>query len=632
MANRRIFDIIFRTKGLGKAKTEADGVESSFGGLGKAAKTAAIGFISMQSALKGVEFAKLAAQTETVRRSFGNLAKEPDKMLQAMKKATAGTISEMELMQKFNSAALLGLPLDRFDEMLTIARGASQATGESMEFMLNSIVTGLGRGSKLMLDNLGILIDVEKANEKYASTLGIQASKLTDVQKKQAFVNEALNIGTENLKRAGGVTDSNIDSFGKLNASFDDLQVTIGKLFLPVVAESSEKMASFLSGLNEQDLIDFAIAIGIVTTSLGAYTIAQNAANISAATFKKALPVAILLTIVAGTKQVVSEFSNLQKQADGAAKKFEKFKESNDAIENLKEQVKTLDQEGLLKLQESLGLTAESLGLNVALTDTQAEQMQIINEALMERLENQTLVNEQDLVANELTIRKTELETNYTEISKTGYAAFVEEKMKLIEAEKIQQAHIDQFILSYPKLAKEMGLVTKKEQEHKAALNASSDAFGAMGSIASSTSQLLGVLAGADKHRQVQALEMARFAAIANIAQGVTKAIAQGGIFGIATGASVAAAGAVQIATITQQISDIRAAQFGMNEMVSQPTLILAGEAGPERVNITPASRPSSEQGSRGMTINFLGPVTNRDFVRDTIIPEIDRVQKLGLA
>ena len=76
----------------------------------------------------------------------------------------------------------------------------------------------------------------------------------------------------------------------------------------------------------------------------------------------------------------------------------------------------------------------------------------------------------------------------------------------------------------------------------------------------------------------------------------------------------------------------IKFAQFGMNEMVSQPTLIMAGEAGPERVNITPASRPSSEQGGGGMTINFLGPVTNREFVRDTIIPEINRVQSLGLA
>ena len=80
------------------------------------------------------------------------------------------------------------------------------------------------------------------------------------------------------------------------------------------------------------------------------------------------------------------------------------------------------------------------------------------------------------------------------------------------------------------------------------------------------------------------------------------------------------------------QAKKLKFAQFGMNEMVSQPTLIMAGEAGPERVNITPASRPSSEQGGGGMTINFLGPVTDREFVRDTIIPEIQKVSNLGLA
>ena len=48
--------------------------------------------------------------------------------------------------------------------MLQIARGAAQATGQSMELMLQSIVTGIGRQSKLMLDNLGILTSAEEAN------------------------------------------------------------------------------------------------------------------------------------------------------------------------------------------------------------------------------------------------------------------------------------------------------------------------------------------------------------------------------------------------------------------------------------------------------------------------------------
>jgi len=94
------------------------------------------------------------------------------------------------------------------------------------------------------------------------------------------------------------------------------------------------------------------------------------------------------------------------------------------------------------------------------------------------------------------------------------------------------------------------------------------------------------------------------------------------------------AAGAALVALEVAKagVRSIKFAEFGMDEMISQPTLIMAGEAGPERVNITPASRPSSEQGGGGMTINFLGPVTNKEFVRDTIIPEINRVQSLGLA
>ena len=152
-----------------------------------------------------------------------------------------------------------------------------------------------------------------------------------------------------------------------------------------------------------------------------------------------------------------------------------------------------------------------------------------------------------------------------------------------------------------------------------------------MGSAASSTSELLAALAGENKEMQLVALQLAKISAIANIAQGVTKAFAQGGVLGFATGASITAAGAAQIATIDAQISQLKKAQYGIDQMISSPTLILAGEAGPERVQVTPSDRPASQQ-QGALTINFNGPVTSREFVRDTIIPEIDRVQKLGLA
>jgi len=213
----------------------------------------------------------------------------------------------------------------------------------------------------------------------------------------------------------------------------------------------------------------------------------------------------------------------------------------------------------------------------------------------------------------------------------TPFLDMINNYKSLAEAQEKEQDNINAFAFAYPKLAKQLGLVTSEQKKQKQALDALGSSFGGISSIASSTSQLMATLAGADKGRQIDALQIAKLAAIANIAQGVTKAFAQGGIAGFATGASVAAAGAAQIATIEAQIASIKKAQFGMDEMLSKPTLILAGEAGPERVQVTPADRPSS-RGGGGMTINFLGPVTNKEFIRDTVLPEIQRVQDLGLA
>jgi hypothetical protein len=59
----------------------------------------------------------------------------------------------------------------------------------------------LGRGSALILDNLGIVIDLEEAYESYAAQMGKTANQLTDVEKKQAMVNrvmrETMNTGAE---------------------------------------------------------------------------------------------------------------------------------------------------------------------------------------------------------------------------------------------------------------------------------------------------------------------------------------------------------------------------------------------------------------------------------------------------
>lgn len=638
MANRRIFDLIFRTKGLDKAKDQADGVNSSFDNLARTAKTAAIGFVSFQTALKSVELAKLAANTETVRRSFGNLAKEPDKMLQAMKKATAGTISEMELMQKFNEASLLGLPLDRFDEMLTIARGAAQSTGQSMDFMLNSIVVALGRGSKLMLDNLGILIDVESANEKHAESLGKSASRLTDVEKKQAFVNEALRIGNENLERSGGVIDSNIDKFGKFNSSIENLSVRIGDEFLPIIVSLAEKATDFMDSFDPKRIQDTAVALGVATTALGVYTTAQNTANVAALAFSKALPVVVFTTIVTGISQVVTEMRRIQEVANNTSQQVgllfvgddSAFGAANNIIENNADLSKVSAEE-----LQNLGNQFAELAVDTT-QNTEAQNLFAnANSKIVEELKRRVKAGELVVQNNNDILKTIKLMTSdgvtelaYQESLKGSYAEFIDQQFTNLENRERENTFIERFQKSYPKQAKALGILTDAQKKQAESMKDNVQLAGAFASALSNAFDPNQSGAEAFQGFIINVITALQGVILASGA--VSKALTTTFIPGLGVAGSIAALALLEAAKAG--VRSIRFAQYGMDEMVSQPTLIMAGEAGPERVQVTPTTRPSSQNAGGGITLNFNGPVTNKEFIRDTVIPEIQRVQNLGLA
>ena len=50
----------------------------------------------------------------------------------------------------------------------------------------------MGRQSIMMLDNLGIIVDTQKAYDDYAKSIGKASSELTDQEKKIAFNSAAL--------------------------------------------------------------------------------------------------------------------------------------------------------------------------------------------------------------------------------------------------------------------------------------------------------------------------------------------------------------------------------------------------------------------------------------------------------
>ena len=94
-----------------------------------------------------------------------------------------------------------------------------------------------------------------------------------------------------------------------------------------------------------------------------------------------------------------------------------------------------------------------------------------------------------------------------------------------------------------------------------------------------------------------------------------------------ATGASAFA----NVMSISKSIGEFKTAATGMDETVTSPTMILAGEAGAENVQITPLEGPNIDgpQGGGGVTVNISAPLLD-DTVIDEIIPRIREAVSRG--
>jgi len=316
MANKTEATLTLKVKDL--ATKKLDGFRSSLNKI-KGRITFAIGaIVALGAAMGGL--ALKASELEEVEKSFQALAasqgESADQMLDKMRELSVGTITDLELMKKANNALLLGLPVERFGDMLTIARSASKATGQSMEFMLNSIVTGLGRGSKLMLDNLGILVNTEKAQTDYARSIKKSANELTELDKKHAFLNAALKTGTDNVEKAGGSTISLRDQWAQLKTSIINMSLELGKKFIPVMSA----------------------AIGIINKSFTAITklgdVAETTWNFLA---KAAAPFGGLLLLTEQTIDQNEELKKLNKTLGEQIKKKTELKTANDNVKSSNE-------------------------------------------------------------------------------------------------------------------------------------------------------------------------------------------------------------------------------------------------------------------------------------------------------
>ena len=209
------------------------------------------------------KFAVQASKVESMERAFTTLtgaSEDSSIAFEKLQKATDGTMSEFDLFQQANNAMILGVSKnsDEMAEMFDIAQRLGRALGRDTASSVESLITGIGRQSRLMLDNIGIIVKADEAYESYANKLGISSDKLTDAQKKQAFLQATMESARAKANSLGAETKSTQDAFDRLSASTENLVTFLGDKLSPIttsLANDFANMADSISGkgMKEQE-------------------------------------------------------------------------------------------------------------------------------------------------------------------------------------------------------------------------------------------------------------------------------------------------------------------------------------------------------------------------------------------
>jgi hypothetical protein len=171
------------------------------------------------------EAIQLGSQMETVGKGFARFGDAST--LADLRKSTRGLVTDLELMKATVMAGTFGIPIEQLGHLLEFAKRRAQETGQSVDYLVESIVTGIGRKSPLILDNLGI--STTRLKEKFNGA-ALEAQSIADVA---AAVGD---IATEELGKMGTAVDTAADKMVRLGTSWDNFKASFGQAVAPAAA------------------------------------------------------------------------------------------------------------------------------------------------------------------------------------------------------------------------------------------------------------------------------------------------------------------------------------------------------------------------------------------------------------
>jgi len=226
-------------QGLRGAKRQFEDFTASIGinmkkmtayGLAAGAAASAINGLTSAISEAVTEGTRMAKEIEGVRAAFKRLD-QPD-LLNNLREATHGTVNDLELMKQAVKFDNFNLSLDQMGTMLAFAQQQAKDTGQDVNYLVDSIVTGLGRKSLPILDNLGL-----------------SATEIRDRMKETGDMTKAVaSIIEERMAAAGGYVETASDRAAKATVELENAMTSLGETFAPLVGASDSLWNSIKIG------------------------------------------------------------------------------------------------------------------------------------------------------------------------------------------------------------------------------------------------------------------------------------------------------------------------------------------------------------------------------------------------
>ena len=142
-----------------------------------------------------------------------------------LKEITNGALSTEAALRATAVATTSGFSTAQLTQLTKVAKGASVALGRDLGDALDRLVRGTAKLEPEILDELGIIVRLDDATEKYAAKVGKTVGALTTFERQQAFLNATIEQGT---KKYGALADRlDTNPYEKLTAAFNNLTKSI---------------------------------------------------------------------------------------------------------------------------------------------------------------------------------------------------------------------------------------------------------------------------------------------------------------------------------------------------------------------------------------------------------------------